>query len=278
MAGDIATNPGAIGAVQLQYAADDGFTGSNPAKAVASVKNASGDYTQPTPVDVASALAYATQLSDGTHKLDFNGVGPHVYNPSTYSYLLTPTTGWPSSKGAVMSAFVNYVLTLGQQKAPSRGYASLGLSLERYGINAVTADVPGAVAVTTAENAAYACGDLTPTDVAAGRTTPTCGVTNVTAPLPPPNGGNGGKSTTAAKSAATKASSASHAATSAGAGVATTPGGSASDDPNVALTGGPLATTGLDPVPIVLAGGALLALGWWMRRRLVRARPAGRAR
>ena len=30
-----------------------------------------------------------------------------------------------------MSAFVNYVLTLGQQKSPSIGYASLGLSLER---------------------------------------------------------------------------------------------------------------------------------------------------
>jgi phosphate transport system substrate-binding protein len=143
VAGDIAANPGAIGGVQLQYAVDDGFTGSDPSKAVASVKNASGDYTQPTPVDVASALAYATQLPDGTHKLDFNGVGPNVYNPSTYSYLLTPTTGWQTSKGAVMSAFVNYVLTLGQAGAPKIGFATLGLSLERYGINAVTADVPG---------------------------------------------------------------------------------------------------------------------------------------
>ena len=42
-----------------------------------------------------------------------------------------------------MSAFVNYALTLGQQKSPSFGYASLGLSLERCGVNAVTADVPG---------------------------------------------------------------------------------------------------------------------------------------
>ncbi|HUI03881.1 MAG TPA: substrate-binding domain-containing protein [Acidimicrobiales bacterium] len=280
VAGDIATNPGAIGAVQLQYAVDDGFTGSNPAKAVASVKNASGAYTQPTPVDVASALAYATQLPDGTHKLDFNGVGAHVYNPSTYSYLLSPTTGWPASKGAVMSAFVNYVLTLGQQKAPSRGYASLGLSLERYGINAVTADVPGAVAVTSAENAAYACGDLTPTDVAAGRTTPTCGVTNVTAPLPPPNGGNGGKATSAAKTGAK--SSSGHSATGSGgsgAGVATAPGGVAGADPGVALTGQvPLATTGIDPVPIVLSGAALVGVGWWMRRRLLRVRPADKGR
>ena len=42
-----------------------------------------------------------------------------------------------------MSQFVNYVLTLGQQAAPKYGYATLGLSLERYGIDKVIADVPG---------------------------------------------------------------------------------------------------------------------------------------
>ena len=44
-----------------------------------------------------------------------------------------------------MSQFVDYVLTLGQKSAPSFGYASLGLSLEQYGINAVQKNVPGAV-------------------------------------------------------------------------------------------------------------------------------------
>ncbi len=68
------------------------------------MQNASGDFTTPSPVDVASALAYATQQSDGTHVLDFNGLGPNVYNPSTYSYLLTPTTGWAAAKGATVSA------------------------------------------------------------------------------------------------------------------------------------------------------------------------------
>ena len=92
---------------------------------------------------MASALAYATQLPNGTHQLNFDGAGPHVYNPSTYSYLLTPTAGWSPDKGNTMSQFVDYVLTLGQQKAPSFGYASLGLSLEQYGVNAVKANVPG---------------------------------------------------------------------------------------------------------------------------------------
>ena len=62
VAGDVANNPGGIGTVQVKYAEDDGFYGSDPTKNVALVKNASGDYTSPSPVDVASALAYATQL------------------------------------------------------------------------------------------------------------------------------------------------------------------------------------------------------------------------
>ncbi len=102
---DIQTNAGAIGAVQLQYATDAGFGQSDPSKGVAAELNASGDYALPTPPDVASALAYATQLPNGTHQLNFGGVGPHVYNPSTYSYLLTPAAGWQPAKGAVMSAY-----------------------------------------------------------------------------------------------------------------------------------------------------------------------------
>jgi phosphate transport system substrate-binding protein len=125
-----ANTSGAVGAVQ------GGFDGTDPSENVALVQNASGDYTGPTPVDVASALAYATQLPAGIHELDFNGLGPNVYNPSTYSYLLTPTTGWSSAKGQTMSQLLDYALTLGQELAPSFGFAPLGQSLEGYGINA----------------------------------------------------------------------------------------------------------------------------------------------
>jgi len=168
-----ATSNGYITAVETAYALQRHFP-------VASVKNASGDYTQPTPVDVASALAYATQLPDGTHVLDFNGLGPHVYNPSTYSYLLTPTTGWNAAKGATLSAFVNYALTVGQQKATEIGYASLGLSLEQYGARQVQNNVPGAVPLTAVEQAAYATGDFTVAEVQAGDTTPGGGVATTT--------------------------------------------------------------------------------------------------
>jgi phosphate transport system substrate-binding protein len=187
VASNVANTSGSIGAVQEDYAAGSGFTGSNPAKAVAAVQNASGDYTLPTPLDVTSALTYDAQAANGEPLFDFNGLGPNVYNPSTYSYLLTPTTGWSSAKGAVMSAFLNYALTLGQQEAPKLGEASLGAPLEQYGINEVNSNVPGAVTMTAAEQAFYSCGDLTQSDVAAGLTTSSCspgtGTPEVAAPL-----------------------------------------------------------------------------------------------
>ena len=273
VASDVAGNAGAIGAVQVKYAEEEaGFGGTDPAKNVALVKNASGDYTAPTPVDVASALAYASQLPNGTHQLNFNGVGPHVYNPSTYSYLLTPTTGWSPAKGNTMSQFVNYTLTLGQQTAPSFGYASLGLSLEQYGVNAVQHNVPGAVPPTAAEQKAYSCGDLTPAEVAAGQTTPTCGVVNATAA---PAGANSGTATGAAVSG-TKTAAAVGGSGSGAAGGGSGGGGSGVD-PGVSLAGtSAMAGTGMNPVPFTALGLGLIVLGVVGRRRVMKRRVTGR--
>jgi phosphate transport system substrate-binding protein len=166
-ADQVGVDNGSITAVEPQYAVQRSFP-------VASVKNASGNYTQPTSVDVTSALAYATQNTDGSQNLDFDGLGANVYNPSTYSYLLTPTAGWSTAKGATLSQFLDYALTLGQQEAPSIGYAPLGLPLEQYALNEIQRDVPGAVGLTSSEQAVYQCGDLTPAEVQQGQTTPTC--------------------------------------------------------------------------------------------------------
>ena len=272
VASNVANTAGSIGPVQENYAADSGFTGSDPSRGVAQVQNATGKFTTPTPVDVASALAYATQQSNGTHNLNFNGLGPNVYNPSTYSYLLTPTTGWSPTKGATMSQFVNYVLSLGQQAAPKFGYASLGLSLERYGIDEVIAHVPGAVDPTTAESAAYACGDLTPTEVQAGQTTPTCGVTNGTPPPPPPGAANiatvNGNTSKASATASTKSGTTAH---TSGSGA-----GAGGVDPGVSLANtSAMAGTGSNPVPLIVLGVMLLTAGWLGRRRLLGRHRAG---
>ncbi len=267
VAGNVATNNGAIGAVQVKYATDLGFGPTTPAKGVASVKNATGDYTQPTPVDVASALAYATQQSNGTHKLNFAGTGPNVYNPSTYSYLLVKTTGSDPGLGAVLSGFVNYALTLGQKASPTFGYASLGLSLEQYGVDQVKANVPGAVAPTAAEQAGYSCGDLTPAEVQAGQTTPTCGVVNTAA-----QAGATTTTTTATQAAAAKAAAAAAAGGSgSSSGGSGSSGGGSGADPSVALSGStPLAFTGGSPVPLVGAGALLIIAAWILRRKSMR--------
>ena len=273
VASEISTNNGGIGAVQVKYADDDGFGGSDPAKNVALVKNASGVYTAPTPVDVASALAYATQQANGTHVLNFDGVGPHVYNPSTYSYLLTPTTGWSPNKGDTMSQYIDYVLTLGQQKAPTFGYASLGLSLEQYGVNAVQKNVPGAVPPTSAEQQAYACGDLTPSEVAAGQTTPTCGVVNQTAGPPGANAGTATGAATHTSSTSGGSGSGSGGSGSGSGSGGTGSGGSGGADPGVALTGASsMAGTGINAVPVALLGLGLLLVGIVGRRRILKRR------
>ena len=129
----------------MKYANDSGFSATNPAKAWPRYQNTSGKYTQPTAVDVASALAYATQETDGTHELNFNGraqrVQPlHLQLPVDQDHRRRP------ENGAALSGFVNYALTLGQEASPSNRLRHLGLSLERYGIDQVMADVPGAVA------------------------------------------------------------------------------------------------------------------------------------
>ncbi len=180
-AGAVIASGAAAAADDVAAAPDDGYiTAVEPAYAtqrhypVASVENASGRYTQPTPVDVESALAYASEGAGGTPVLDFDATGPDVYEPSTFDDLLAPTTGSDPGKGAVLSAFVDYALTLGQEEAPSIGFDPLGRPLEHYGVNTADALIPGAVTLDAAESAAYSCGALSVADVQAGRTTPSC--------------------------------------------------------------------------------------------------------
>ncbi len=242
---------------------------------VASVKNASGLYVQPTDINVASALAYAVQQPDGTHVLNFNGIGPNVYNPSTYSYAIAPTAGFDPAKGAVLGAFLNFSLTLGQQQASGIGYSSLGLSLERQGVARATA-IPGDPALTNAEQEGYSCGDLTPTDVAHGDTIPTCGAINPnTLPLGAPGSpGALGNSHAGGTSAGAGGATGSNVVA---AGALGSTGASGADgllpaaglDPSVSLssTVGPLGDTGIDAVEVSAVGVLLMALGVVLRRR-----------
>jgi phosphate transport system substrate-binding protein len=251
---------------------------------VASVKNASGLYVQPSDVNVASALAYAVQQPDGTHVLNFGGLGPNVYNPSTYNYALAPTAGFNPAKGFVLGSFLNFDLTLGQQQASGIGYSSLALSLERQGVSRATA-IPGDPGLTPAEQAGYACGDLTTADVAKGITVPVCGAVN---PNTLPLGGvagsaNSGTARAGGGSSGSSSVKPSASATSGSGGGSAVPGGgpgsangsvdgllpAAGLDPslNLASTVGPIGDTGIDAEAVAAFGVLLMVAGAAIRRR-----------
>jgi ABC-type phosphate transport system substrate-binding protein len=131
-------------------------------KPVAYVENASGDFEQPTPENVAGALSYASGQSNGIQVLNFAGTGCNVYNPSTYSYLLARTDGaYGTAYGQTLGGFLNYVLTIGEKEAPAIDYATIGLSLEQYGISQAQ-NIQGYPALTSTEQANFAAGDVTP--------------------------------------------------------------------------------------------------------------------
>lgn len=109
----------------------------------ASVRNASGVYTQPTEANVTRALRYAEVRPNGTHQLHFNGSGDDVYFPSTYSYAIVQTTGGDPAKGKVVADFLNYAVTKGQEKANVLGYAALSANLVTAALDAIV-KIPGA--------------------------------------------------------------------------------------------------------------------------------------
>jgi phosphate transport system substrate-binding protein len=111
---------GSIGYVEYSYAKQRGFP-------VASVKNKSGAYTQPTSNNVAVALNHAQFYKDNTQNLDKVYTAPEVnaYPISSYSYMISPTTDIDPAKGAVLGKFILYFACHGQTEASGLGYSPL---------------------------------------------------------------------------------------------------------------------------------------------------------
>ena len=134
-------NEGAITYVEYGYAKERGFP-------VASVKNASGAYTQPVAINVTVALLGARINNDGTQVLSgvYTNRDARAYPVSSYSYMIVPTSEaspFNADKGATLSDFIFYFLCAGQQKAEQLGYAPLPKNLVEYGFSAA-AKIPGA--------------------------------------------------------------------------------------------------------------------------------------
>jgi phosphate transport system substrate-binding protein len=136
-------NDGAITYVEYGYAKERGFP-------VASVKNASGNYAQPTAVNVSVALQGARINPDGTQVLQgvYRNTDARAYPISSYSYMIVPTTEaapFNAAKGASLSEYIFYFLCAGQQKSEQLGYAPLPKNLVEAAFAAV-AQIPGASA------------------------------------------------------------------------------------------------------------------------------------
>jgi phosphate ABC transporter phosphate-binding protein len=140
---------GSIGYVEAGYAFQRGFP-------VAELLNASGNYAPDLSGtqsgwpyvfsnDVAVALKHATLNADLTQNLTgvYAAPEPNAYPMSSYSYLITQTTGFDPAKGYVLGTWIIYIACAGQQEATPLGYSPMPPNLVADAFSAVER-IPGA--------------------------------------------------------------------------------------------------------------------------------------
>jgi len=114
---------------------------------IVGILNHAGNYVQPTAQNVAIALTHATLNADRTQNLGavYTAPEPAAYPISSYSYMITHTTGFDRAKGEVLGKFIEYFACTGQQKAEQLGYSPLPKNLVATVFDAVR-NIPGAPA------------------------------------------------------------------------------------------------------------------------------------
>ncbi|MEO3854809.1 phosphate ABC transporter substrate-binding protein PstS [Acrocarpospora sp. B8E8] len=134
---------GAIGYAEYAYAIQVGLP-------VVKLKNASGNYAEPTACSQAIALTAAHRKSDGTYDLTdvYAHTHPNAYPISSYNYIIVPTDGYDAAKGEVISKFTLHAITEGQKNVDQIGYSQLPQELIEQGLSALNS-VPGHPALPT---------------------------------------------------------------------------------------------------------------------------------
>jgi phosphate ABC transporter phosphate-binding protein len=177
-----AIGQGSINYVEYGYATQRGF----PA---AYVHNVSGNYVLPTSNNVATALTHATLNTDLTQNLGAVYTAPeaNAYPVSSYSYLITRTTGFDPDKGNVLGQWMIYIACDGQQESAVLGYSPLPPNLVQDVFDAV-GRIPGAPAPPAMSDCNNPTiphgGSPSPTPMSTGSPTPGGGGST-----PPPGGG-----------------------------------------------------------------------------------------
>jgi phosphate ABC transporter phosphate-binding protein len=123
---------GSIGYAEAGYALAAGLP-------MAFVQNAAGNFTLPTPRNVAVALLEAQRNADGTQNLNavFTNGRPESYAISSYNYAIVPTAGANPEKGSTLGKYLIHSLTVGQSKAATLGYSPLPPNLVQQGFDVI---------------------------------------------------------------------------------------------------------------------------------------------
>jgi phosphate transport system substrate-binding protein len=90
----------------------------------AKIKNASGEYVAPSIEGATAAVAGATPKPDLTYD-PLNAEGPDAYPITAPTYILAYKSYSDAAVGNALKAFIKYVLTTGQDTAPSVDFAPL---------------------------------------------------------------------------------------------------------------------------------------------------------
>jgi phosphate transport system substrate-binding protein len=96
---------------------------------IASIKNKSGSFVQPTSDAVSAALGTASVNADLTLKINYQPDDPKAYPVSTTTYVMYYKTMSDTAKAAALKHFVAWVLTEGQKKANDLDYAPMPQSI-----------------------------------------------------------------------------------------------------------------------------------------------------
>jgi len=126
--GQVRQTPGAIGYVELTFAAQNKLP-------VASIGNQAHKYVVPSAESTTAAIAaFADQLTKDPRIPIVNppASAPDAYPISTLTFLIIPKDGSDSAKRAALKGFVQYVITDGQAAAGTLNYAPLPDAVKQY--------------------------------------------------------------------------------------------------------------------------------------------------
>jgi len=135
IASTVQSTEGAIGYVEVGYALSTGLP-------LPFVKNAAGQFVQPTLANVSAAAANVVVSADVQQLAQSitNGSDPQAYPIAAFTYVLVHRDTYPDvTKAQALADFLYWGLTIGQDAAVRLGYAPLPTNVRHAAIRALAA-------------------------------------------------------------------------------------------------------------------------------------------